>query len=69
MEYRICPSCGSTYFISSRSGEKIVFHVSDSRELITVPGQTFDEVYLTIDPLRFYCGACSWGGGMVDLGL
>lgn len=67
MEYRKCPSCGSSYFFSAPSGDKIVFHVSDNSELIMLPNQTFDEVLLYINQWRIYCDACAWSGPIHDL--
>lgn len=65
----MCPSCGTTSFFSAPSGDKIVFHVSDSCELIMVPGQTIDEFLFNVNPWRIYCDACSWSGPIHDLTL
>ena len=69
MEYRMCPSCGTTYFFSELNGDKIVFQVSENNELIILPDQTFDEFRLYINPWRIYCDACAWGGPVHDLNL
>ncbi len=63
----MCPSCGTTSFHSARNGDKIVFHVDDGNDLITVPGHTFDETLLDIDPWKIYCGTCAWSGPVDDL--
>ena len=65
----MCPSCGTGSFFSELSGDKIVFHVSDSSELIMLPDQAIDEVLLYIDPWRIYCDACAWSGPVDDLTL
>ncbi len=54
-------------FFPSISGNKIIFHVGENNELVVLPGQTFDEIRLYINPWRIYCEACAWSGPIHDL--
>ncbi len=66
MEYKMCPLCGSKYFVSSKSGKRVVFHIKgDTVHLI--PDQGPDALESAIDPEKIHCAACSWSGAMSDL--
>jgi len=62
MENKVCPSCGSQYFLSARTQGKRVFHVHNSGELLPVAEDSAQSMTLEVDPQHIYCGACSWSG-------
>ncbi len=62
MELLACPKCGSEWFVSSKTGERIVFQMDTGRHpLIARPDQQVKDANL-IDPDHLYCGACTWKG-------
>ena len=56
----ICPACGSEYFVSSKSAEKVVFKLGAEREIMIIADSAGEQ----IDPMAINCGACSWSGEM-----
>lgn len=67
MEYLACPSCGSTYFLSSRNAGKIVFHVGVDNRPVMIDQQQNPECNSNIDVSQIFCGACSWFGKIEQL--
>jgi hypothetical protein len=67
MEYLACPSCGSTYFMSSRKVDKLVFHVSFNHQPIVVKQPQDIGIEPDINVSQICCGACSWTGKVNQL--
>lgn len=67
MERMACPKCGSEYFVSARSGDRVVFQVSDSCEVLIIKQEGRIDSPLLIEGQQIYCGACSWKGQQGDL--
>ena len=67
MAQYICPSCGSKYFMTSRTGEKTVFQVSAgcTVEVVQQGADASDDAVL--DMTKIYCGACSWQGSLDEV--
>ena len=67
MAQYICPSCGSHYFMTSKTGKKIVFQVSAgcTVEVLQQDGDANNEAVL--DMTKIYCGACSWQGSLDEV--
>ena len=63
----ICPSCGSKYFMTSKTGSKIIFQVASGRtvEFVQVNNEEISD--LVIDMYTIYCGACSWHGSLDEV--
>lgn len=69
VEYKICPSCGSSYLVSARNADKVVFHVDEVGQLSLVSDHNLQSAESDIDPYRIYCGVCSWSGALADLAI
>ncbi len=67
MEYLACPSCSSTYFLSSRKVGKIVFHVGVNNQPIVVNQSQDTGIHMDINISQIFCGACSWSGKIDQL--
>jgi hypothetical protein len=68
MELLACPQCGSEWFVSSRTGERIVLQMdTDRHPLIARPAQQPRSAAASIDPQHLYCGACTWQGSAEHL--
>ncbi len=67
MSQFICPSCGSKYFLASKTGPKNVFNVADERTVQFVQLATGTSGDVDIDTQNNYCGACSWQGSLDEL--
>lgn len=63
----ICPSCGSKYFRTSKTGRKIIFQVAHERTVQFVQQATEDSSDVVIDENNIYCGACSWQGSLGEV--
>jgi len=61
-----CPSCGSTFFTSIRSGEKIVFRVNALYVPLGLEKDPDQDTGLH-DISGIHCGACTWAGGIREL--
>ena len=63
----ICPSCGSEYFIASKTGPKNVFNVIDERavQFVQLAADAAGDVH--IDNHNIYCGACTWQGSLDEV--
>ena len=59
-----CPSCGSKYFLTSKTAPKIIFQVTDERTVQFIQLATGTVSSLAIDTHNIYCGACSWQGSL-----
>lgn len=68
MEYQACPLCGSTYFLSTRRGDGVVFQVNEEQQLLT-RRQPNDGGEGDIDTAHIFCGGCSWTGHIDQLVL
>lgn len=67
MAYRICPACGSRYFLIHRDGaDRQVFVVGEDGELLQV-SDNIEGKRLDATPPDISCGACSWHGAFGDL--
>jgi hypothetical protein len=67
MTYFICPECGSKYFLVSRTGRKIVFHVAGDRTIEFVQETAGELCDTVIDTDNICCGACSWQGRLDEV--
>ena len=38
MDYKVCPLCGSKYFVSTTGSEKVAFNVLGQNELVAIDG-------------------------------
>jgi len=63
----ICPSCGSKYFLRSRTGPKNIFKVVYERTVQFVQLATGNSSDVDIDTQNICCGACSWRGSLDEL--
>ena len=63
----ICPSCGSKYFLTSKTGQKIVFQIAYERTVQFMQLVTGDFNDEDIDEQNIYCGACSWHGRLDEV--
>lgn len=63
----ICPSCGSKYFLSSKTGPKMIFQVTAERTVQFIQLATGAISDLVIDTHNVYCGACSWQGSLDEV--
>lgn len=63
----ICPSCGSTYFMTSKTGPKDIFKVVSERRLECVQLDSGAVGAEDIDTQNICCGACSWQGSVDEL--
>jgi len=62
----ICPSCGSEFFRTSKTGNKMIFKVTSGRK-VTYIAPPYGACANQIDLDNICCGACSWQGRLVDL--
>jgi hypothetical protein len=67
MDQFICPSCGSKYFMTSRTGEKTIFQVRDGRSVEFAELTTEEIRDVVIDTHNICCGACSWQGSLDEV--
>lgn len=67
MALYICPHCGSQFFLRSKSGLKIVFHVESGRTIHIVQPSAESLKTEEIDRDNICCGACSWHGSIDKL--
>lgn len=63
----ICPSCGSGFFLTSRTAPKTIFKVVSKRivQIIQSPPSSFDAGETDLE--NICCGACSWQGRLDEL--
>ena len=59
MERLACPKCGSEWFVSTRSGERIVFQMDADQQPVLAEAQTPSATAAPINPNHIYCGACT----------
>jgi C4-type Zn-finger protein len=63
-----CPSCGSEFFLSTKTSEvRVAFHVSVERTPMSVEACAVFEDSGKINLENFHCGACSWRGAVGSL--
>jgi transposase-like protein len=67
MAQYICPSCGSTYFLTSKAGLRTIFQVVHERTVQCVQSGTGVLSDEDIDIHTLYCGACSWQGSLDEV--
>ena len=67
MTHFICPECGSKYFLVSKTGRKIVFHVAEGRAIEFVQETAGEICDIVIDTEAVCCGACSWQGRLDEV--
>ena len=67
MAQLICPSCGSEYFLTYKTGPKTIFKVTaeGAVQVIQSPTNSFRDG--DIDQHNICCGACSWQGKLDEL--
>lgn len=63
MDHKACPWCGSLFFVTGKSGPKVVFHVTGT-ESYEIIARDHDH---NIDADAIFCGACSWHGNTRQL--
>ena len=56
----LCPSCGSEYFLTSKTGPKTILKVASERvvQFIQSPARSFSEGNIELQ--NICCVACSW---------
>jgi hypothetical protein len=59
-ELLACPQCGSEWFVSSRSGERIIFQIDTDRLPLTTRSKQQPKDTVPLNPDRICCGACTW---------
>lgn len=64
LELLACPQCGSKWFVSSRSGERIVFQIDTDRLPLTARSKQQPKDTVPLNPDRICCGACTWQGAI-----
>lgn len=68
MARRVCPGCGSTYFIHFKSDKKLILQVNSNYSL-----EFMEDVSIEVADTEDYekipvcCAACSWKGHVEDL--
>jgi hypothetical protein len=67
MELLACPKCGSEWFVSSRTGKRIVFQMNTDRHPVIARPEQQPPGAVPIDPDHLCCGACTWKGSAGDL--
>ena len=67
MDLLACPRCGSQWFVSTRSGERIVFQVAEERQPVLAEEHTPAAEAEPINPQHICCGACTWQGAISEL--
>lgn len=67
MELLACPRCGSAWFLSSRSSERIVFQVDEEQQPVLAEDQSPVVDAAPINPGHICCGACTWQGAISAL--
>ncbi len=67
MERLACPKCGSEWFVSTRSGERIVLQMDAERQPVLAEAQTPSVTAVPINPNHIFCGACTWQGPALEL--
>jgi hypothetical protein len=63
----ICPSCGSEFFLTSKTGSKTIFKVASERVVQFIQSPTKSVSDRDIDLHHICCGACSWQGSLDEL--
>ena len=63
----ICPSCGSKYFRTPKTGPKIIFQIVYERTVQIIQSATGAFSDVVIDTHNIYCGACSWQGSLDEV--
>ena len=63
----ICPSCGSKYFLPSKTDPKIIFQVAYERTVQFIQSATGASCDVAIDTHNIYCGAFSWQGSLGEV--
>jgi ribosomal protein S27AE len=67
MELLACPRCGSEWFVSARTGERLVFQVDVSLTPVMNGAVASTASGAGMDPERLFCGACTWQGPTREL--
>ncbi|MGD9946931.1 MAG: hypothetical protein AB7U29_00470 [Desulfobulbus sp.] len=67
MELLACPKCGSEWFVSTRTGDRIAFQMDDAYQPVIADPEGFSAQAAPIAQEHIYCGACSWQGPVTDL--
>ena len=67
MELLACPKCGSEWFVSTRSGERMVFQMDAERQPVLAEAQTPSATAAPINPNHIFCGACTRQGPASEL--
>ena len=68
MDNRICPSCGSAYFMLSKTDKSSAFQVSESYEIEYLEPQSMDHAQTENHAATtICCAACSWKGKLENL--
>ena len=67
MELLACPRCGSEWFVSSRSGARIVFQVDEQQQPVVAETSEPATGAEPINPQHICCGACTWQGAINEL--
>ena len=65
MELLACPKCGSEWFVSTRSGDRVVFQMD--ADLQPVLAEAPSAAATPINPNHICCGACTWQGPASEL--
>jgi ribosomal protein S27AE len=67
MELLACPRCGSEWFVSARTGDRLVFQMDAARNPVMKEAVASTASIAGMDPERLCCGACTWQGSTREL--
>ena len=67
MDMLACPQCGSEWFVSTRTGERIVFKMDENRRPVIAEPEPLSDAAVPTNQEHIYCGACSWQGASSEL--
>ncbi|MDD2465632.1 MAG: hypothetical protein PHI97_16665 [Desulfobulbus sp.] len=67
MDLLACPQCGSEWFVSTRTGDRIAFHMDAKYQPVIADPEGISAQAAPIEPEHVYCGACSWQGPVIEL--
>lgn len=67
VDFLACPQCGSEWFTSTRTGERIAFQMETKRHPVIRDPDGISKEAAPIDPEHIFCGACTWQGAVSAL--
>ncbi|MGE4558874.1 MAG: hypothetical protein AB7E77_01615 [Desulfobulbus sp.] len=67
MDLLACPRCGSEWFVSTRTGDRIAFRMDTERCPVIREPDNIPKEAAPINPEQIFCGACTWQGAVAAL--